>query len=45
MFRGFCLFKCTKCGSMRTRPAGLFGKLYERVYKIIWEGYEEESKR
>lgn len=34
--------KCPKCSSMRTRPAGLFGKLHERVYRTIWEKYEDK---
>ena len=32
--------KCPKCGSIRTRPAGLFGKLNEWIYKGIWKKME-----
>ncbi len=35
--------QCPQCGSMITRPAGLFGKLHEGIYRKIWEKYEEEN--
>lgn len=35
--------KCPKCGSIRTRPAGLFGKLTEGVYRRIWKRMEKEK--
>lgn len=34
--------KCPKCGSIRTRPVSLFGKLTEGVYRKIWERMEKE---
>lgn len=36
--------KCPKCGSIRTRPAGLFGKLSEAVYRHIWNRMEESTQ-
>ena len=33
--------KCLKCGSVRTRPAGLLGKLKEEGYRKIWERMEK----
>lgn len=35
--------KCPKCGSIRTRPVGLFGKLLEGVYRSIWERMESHE--
>ena len=35
---------CPKCGSIRTRPVSLFGKLTERVYRSIWERMEKEQE-
>lgn len=32
--------KCPKCGSIRTRPASLFGKLQNKVYQQIWKQIE-----
>lgn len=37
--------KCPKCGSVRTRPAGLLGKLTEGVYRGIWERMEKEKTK
>lgn len=31
---------CPKCGSHRTRPSGLMGRLHSSVYKKIWESME-----
>lgn len=36
--------KCPKCGSWRTRPAGLFGKLREETYRKILERMEKENQ-
>ena len=35
--------KCPKCGSIRTRPSGLFGKLSERAYRSIWKRMESRE--
>ena len=35
-----CPQRCPKCGSMRTRPAGLFSWLNEWVYREIWRRME-----
>ena len=34
---------CPKCGSIRTRPVSLFGKVTEEVYRGIWERMEEKK--
>jgi NAD-dependent SIR2 family protein deacetylase len=34
---------CPKCGSIRTRPVSLFGKVTEEVYRGIWERMEKEQ--
>ena len=36
--------KCPKCGSWRTRPVSLFGKLTEGVYRKIWERMENKNE-
>ena len=36
--------KCPKCGSMRTRPVSLLGKLTEGMYRGIWERMEKETE-
>ena len=36
--------KCPKCGSIRTRPVSLLGKLKDEEYRRIWERMEKESK-
>lgn len=33
--------RCLKCGSVRTRPAGVLG---EEEYRKVWEGMEKEGK-
>lgn len=34
---------CPKCGSIRTRPISLFGKVTEEVYRGIWERMEKRE--
>lgn len=34
--------RCPECGSVRTRPAGVLGKLREEGYRKVWEGMEKE---
>ena len=36
---------CPKCGSIRTRPASLFRKVTEEVYRGIWERMEGRNKK
>lgn len=33
---------CPHCGSVRTRPAGLFSWLQEGVYRGIWKRMEDD---
>lgn len=35
--------RCPNCGSIRTRPSGLFGKLSERAYRSIWKRMESRE--
>lgn len=35
--------KCPKCGSVRTRPASLLGKLQEGMYRNIWKKIENND--
>lgn len=34
--------ECPKCGSLRTRPAGLTGILQTHTYKKIWESMNKK---
>lgn len=34
--------KCPQCGSIRTRPAGLLGRMKQGVYERIWEEMERK---
>lgn len=36
--------KCPKCGSWRTRPVSLLGKLKEEAYREIWERMENKNE-
>lgn len=35
---------CPRCGSLRTRPAGLMGRLADGTYRKIWAEMEKEQK-
>ena len=36
--------KCPKCGSVRTRPSGLFDWGSDSTYRPIWESMEKRQK-
>lgn len=35
--------KCPKCGSMHTRPAGLFSSLNKLTYRMIWKELDKSK--
>lgn len=35
---------CPRCGSLRTRPAGLLGLLADGTYRKVWAEMEKEQK-
>lgn len=35
---------CPRCGSLRTRPAGLLGRLADGTYRKVWAEMEKEQK-
>lgn len=35
---------CPRCGSLRTRPAGLMGRLADGTYRKVWAEMEKEQK-
>ncbi len=35
---------CPRCSSLRTRPAGLLGRLSEGAYRKVWARMEKEQK-
>ena len=39
------LQRCTKCGSVRTRPVSLFGRLADMKYRVIWERMEKNAEK
>ena len=35
---------CPRCGSLRTRPAGLLGRLADGTYRKVWAEMEKGQK-
>lgn len=36
---------CPRCGSLRTRPAGLLGRLADGTYRKVWAEMEKDSEK